>query len=419
VADVEVLHSGKGGPSAVARAATVTAQDPHLAHRVAAIASFEKVAARALEVGLRKLSIIAWRDLDDPEAGGSELHAHQIASIWASAGLDVSVRTSAVAGLSTTTTRDGYRVVRKGGRLSVFPRTILSGLAGRGGRPDGLMEIWHGMPFFLPLWARRPHVAFAHHVHAETWRVILSPHLARVGEVAELRLAPLVYRRSVVMTDSESSRHDLVSLVGLDPALVSVVPIGVHPMFTPGGDRSPVPLVVATGRLVPVKRFELLIDALVVARRSIPQLHAVIMGEGVDRPRLEARIAEAGAEGWIELPGHVPDEVLVDTYRRAWVLASTSQREGWNMTITEAGGCGTPAVVTDIVGHRDSVANGQSGLLVEPGDAFAAALVRVLTDPGLRQNLGEGALARSQALTWEATAAGTLGALVEEARGRE
>jgi glycosyltransferase involved in cell wall biosynthesis len=417
VADVEVLHPGKDGVPA--GPAPVTTQGHTLAHRAAAVASFEKVAARALEVGLRKLSIISWRDLDDPEAGGSELHAHQIASIWASGGLDVAIRTSAVAGLSTTTTRDGYRVMRKGGRLSVFPRTILSGLAGRGGRPDGLMEIWHGMPFFLPLWARRPHVAFAHHVHAETWRVILSPHLARVGEVAELRLAPLVYRRSVVMTDSESSRHDLVSLVGLDPDLVSVVPIGVDPMFTPGGDRSPVPLVVATGRLVPVKRFELLIDALVAARRSIPQLHAVIMGEGVDRPRLEARIADAGAAAWIELPGRVPDDVLVDTYRRAWVLASTSQREGWNMTITEAGGCGTPAVVTDIVGHRDSVANGESGLLVEPGDAFAAALVRVLTDTGLRHRLGNGALARSQALTWEATAAGTLSALIDKARGRD
>jgi len=418
VADVEVLHSGKGAPT-VARTAPDAGQDPHQAHRVAAVASFEKVAARALEMGLRKLSIIAWRDLDDPEAGGSELHAHQIASIWASAGLDVAVRTSAVAGLSATTTRDGYRVLRKGGRLSVFPRTILSGLAGRGGRPDGLMEIWHGMPFFLPLWARRPHVAFAHHVHAETWRVILSPSLARVGEVAELRLAPLVYRRSVVMTDSESSRHDLVSLVGLDPDLVSVVPIGVDPMFTPGRERSPVPLVVATGRLVPVKRFELLIDALVAARRSIPELHAVIMGEGVDRPRLEARIAEAGAEGWIELPGRVPDDVLVDTYRRAWVLASTSQREGWNMTITEAGGCGTPSVVTDIVGHRDSVANGQSGLLIEPGEAFAAALVRVLSDTDLREHLAKGALARSQALTWEATAAGTLSAIVDKAQNHD
>jgi glycosyltransferase involved in cell wall biosynthesis len=418
VADVEVLNSGKGVPG-VARPATNASDDSPVTHRAAAVANFEKVAARALEVGLRKLSLIAWRDLADPEAGGSELHAHQIASIWASAGLDVSVHTSAVAGVPPSTARDGYRVLRQGGRLSVYPRTILGGLIGRGGLPDGYMEIWHGMPFFLPLWARRPHVAFAHHVHAETWRVILSPALARVGEVAELKLAPRVYRRSVVMTDSESSRRDLVSLVGLDPALVSVVPIGVDPMFTPAGERSPVPLVVATGRLVPVKRFELLIDALVAARRSVPELRAVIMGEGVDRPRLEARIAEAGATGWIELPGRVSDEVLVDNYRRAWVLASTSQREGWNMTITEAAGCGTPAVVTDIVGHRDSVAADESGLLVEPGDAFAAALVRVLTDTALRQKLASGALARAQALTWEATAAGTLSALIDKARSRE
>src|SRR5580658_3357843 len=106
----------------------------------------EVLASIAAQAGLRRIHFVAWRDLDDPEAGGSELHAHQIASIWASGGLDVSVHTSRVAGVAPSTSRDGYRVLRQGGRLSVYPRTILGGLVGRGGLPDGYMEIWHGMP---------------------------------------------------------------------------------------------------------------------------------------------------------------------------------------------------------------------------------------------------------------------------------
>jgi glycosyltransferase involved in cell wall biosynthesis len=416
--ELEVLHSADGVQTATEAGEDVASATGAVSARALASAQFEKVAARALEVGLRRLSILAWRDLDDPEAGGSELHAHQVASAWARGGLDVTIRTSAVVGKPVHAAREGYRVKRKGGRLSVYPRSVMNNLTGRGGRPDGMLEIWHGMPFFSPLWARCPQISFAHHVHAETWRVILSPGLARVGELGELHLAKHVYRRSQVLTDSPSSRDDLISLVGLRPDNVHVVPCGVHPMFSPGGERSPDPLVVAVGRLVPVKRFGLLIDSLVAARRSVPRLQAVIVGEGVERPRLEAKIAAAGAGDWIRLAGHVPDHELVDAYRRAWVLASSSQREGWNMTITEAAACGVPAVATHIVGHRDTVAHDTSGLLTQPGDAFTESLVRVLTDPVLQARLAAGALARAEALTWEATAAGILGSLVEEARTR-
>jgi glycosyltransferase involved in cell wall biosynthesis len=93
-------------------------------------------------------------------------------------------------------------------------------------------------------------------------------------------------------------------------------------------------------------------------------------------------------------------------------------REGWNMTITEAGACGTPAVVSDIAGHRDSLTDGVGGLLVDPGDEFADALVEVLSSADLRERLGRGAAARARSLTWDATAAKVLSALVEEAEAR-
>ena len=154
------------------------------------------------------------------------------------------------------------------------------------------------------------------------------------------------------------------------------------------------------------------------ARQSVPGLRALVVGEGYERPRLEAKIKAVGGTSWIDLAGHVSDDDLADAYRTAWVLASTSLREGWNMTITEAGACGTPAVVSDIAGHRDALTHGVSGLLVDPGDEFVDALVRVLTDAALRESLAGGAVARARNLTWDATAATVLGALVEEAEAR-
>jgi len=76
-------------------------------------------------------------------------------------------------------------------------------------------------------------------------------------------------------------------------------------------------------------------------------------------------IAQHGASGWIALPGYVSDDALIALYRQAWGwLASTSLREGWGMTVTEAGACATPSVVTRISGHEDAVVHGRSGLLV-------------------------------------------------------
>jgi glycosyltransferase involved in cell wall biosynthesis len=386
----------------------------------AATAALDDVVARALEAGLRRVQLLAWRDLEDPEAGGSEHHAHRVASLWAGAGLDVAMRTSTAPGLPSRAHRDGYDVVRAGHRYSVFPRSALAGLAGGRARPDGLVEIWNGMPFLSPLWARCPRIVFLHHVHAEMWQMVLRPGRARLGALVERRLAPPLYRHTPVVTLSASSRAEIVSMLGLPPDRVRVVPPGIDSSLCPGGTRSPVPMVAAVGRLVPVKRFDMLIDALVLVRRHIPGLRAVIVGEGYERGRLEAHRRAVGAEEWIELPGHMDTDAVRDVYRRAWVVAATSQREGWGMTISEAGACATPAVASRIAGHVDAVADGESGLVVdtgEPGrgaDALAAALRTVLIDGALRARLGAEARRRALGLSWESTAAGALEPLVGE-----
>jgi glycosyltransferase involved in cell wall biosynthesis len=135
---------------------------------------------------------------------------------------------------------------------------------------------------------------------------------------------------------------------------------------------------------------------------------------------LEAQIRAAGAGAWLHLPGRIGDAELIDLYRRAWVLTSTSLREGWGMTITEAGACGTPAVVTDIAGHHDAVSDGRSGLLVavEGGTALVDGLDGVIRDHRLREVLSAGAIEHATRFTWDASARGTLDALCREARGR-
>jgi glycosyltransferase involved in cell wall biosynthesis len=371
----------------------------------------------AADAGLRRVHVLAWRDLDDPEAGGSEVHAATVAGLWAEAGIEVTMRTSEAPGLPRTIQRDGYRVVRRGGRYLVFPQAALAEMTGRAGPRDGLVEIWNGMPFLSPVWSRGPRAVWLHHVHAEMWQMTLPEPLATMGRLFERRVAPPFYRRTPVVTLAESSRRELVDELGFPEERVHVVAPGLDPRFGPGGARSESPLVVAVGRLTPVKRFHLLIEALAEVKRDIPTLEAVIVGEGYERPLLEARVAELDAASWIQLPGRLDDADLVDLYRRAWLLAASSIREGWGMTITEAAACGTPAVATRISGHADALIDGVSGVLVEP-DRLAAAMTHLLRDDAERLRLGKGAREHAEQLTWEATAIGTLRVLADEALSR-
>jgi glycosyltransferase involved in cell wall biosynthesis len=378
----------------------------------------DKLGDIAAASGLRRISILAWRDLADPEAGGSEIHMSNVAALWVRAGLDVTMRTSYAPGKPQVSWRDGYRVVRKAGRYTVFPRAAFSEAMGWHGDNDALVEIWNGMPFFSPLWARGPSVTWLHHVHDTMWEMTLPPRLARVGRTIEFRVAPPLYRNTPIVTLSGSSKRELVERLGFRDAQVHVVPPGVDERFTPGGTRSPVPLVVAVGRLVPVKQFPALIDALAACRARHPELRAVIVGEGYERDRLEAMRRDLGADEWLSLPGWMADDAVVDLYRSAWVVASASAHEGWGMTLTEAAACGTPAVATDIPGHRDAVRDDVSGVLVDDLADLGPALDRVLGDGALRERLGLGARARAQELTWGATARGTLEVLAAAAARR-
>jgi glycosyltransferase involved in cell wall biosynthesis len=365
-----------------------------------------ELSALAEEAGLRRIHVLAWRDLVDIEAGGSEVHAAKILALWAEAGLEVVMRTSYAQGHPYEGSRDGYRIVRRHGRFMVFPTAVISELMGGHGARDGLVEIWNGVPFLTPLWATGPKIALVHHVHRDMWDMVLEPDLARAGKFFEHRIAPPLYRRTPVVTLSESSRHELIDYLGLRPAQISVVPPGIDERFTPGEAKSPTPLVVAVGRLMPSKRFDELVRAIAEVRVQVPDVQLVVVGDGYERPNLEAQVAQLGADRWVRIAGKVSDEELLSLYRRAWVVASASIAEGWGMTLTEAAACGTPSVATDIAGHRDAVAAGVSGLLSGDDRDLVRDLVAVLTDTELRTKLSDGAVRHAATLTWTATATG-------------
>lgn len=368
--------------------------------------------ADIIDRGIRQVHVLAWRDLDDPDAGGSEVHADEFMRRWAERGLDVTHRTSAAVGLPAEDARSGYRVIRRGSRYSVFPRTVMAELAGRMGPYDALVEIWNGVPWFSPVWCRRPRITVFHHVHGPMWDQVMPGPLASAGRALEARLAPPFYRAGLTVTPSDATRDELLEL-GFRPDRVVAYPNGVDPRFSPGGVKAEVPTLLAVGRLAPVKRFDRVIDAALEARRQVADLELDIVGGGPLDTELRDRIDAAGAGSWIRLRGRVAHGELVELYRRAWLVVSGSIAEGWGLSLSEGAACGTPCVATDIRGHHSSVRDGISGVLVAPNE-LGATIAAVLTDAERLADLRRGALGWADSLSWDASALGVTTALHRE-----
>jgi glycosyltransferase involved in cell wall biosynthesis len=292
-------------------------------------------------------------------------------------------------------------------------------VTGRLGPCDALVEIWNGMPFMSPLWWRKPRVIWLHHVHGPMWGMTLPGPVAKAGVLLEERIAPKFYRHQPIVTLSPSSYDELVGELGFDPERVSVIPPGLNPFFTPGGERSATPLAVAVGRLVPVKDFPRLVRVMAGVRERVPEAQLVIVGEGYERDTILDTVDAVGGRDWVRLAGRVTDEELRELYRSAWLATSVSVREGWGMTLTEAAACGTPTVATDISGHADAVARDRSGLLRSTDEELVEAITQVMTDDELRTRLQAGALARADELTWERTAQANFEVLAADALRRQ
>lgn len=365
-----------------------------------------ELASQMMGAGCRQIHVLGWRDLEDPDSGGSEIHADHFMRRWADAGLQVTHRTSSARGLPSSTDRNGYRVIRRGGRMTVFPRAVVAEMARRMGPRDALVELWNGVPWMSPIWHRGPRLAVLHHVHGPMWRQMLPWPASSLGRALESRLAPPFYRRTDVVTVCDEVRTELIQL-GLHATRVHVVHNGVDGFFSPGGVRSATPSILCVGRLAPVKRHDLAIAAAIEVRRTIPELRLVIVGEGPLRGVLERQISDAGADDWITLRGRLSDEALRDEYRAAWLVMSSSLAEGWGMSLTEAAACGTPAVATDISGHRCSVEDGVTGLLVNE-DSVASALVKLLEDTARREAMARECIRRAREMSWDSSARGIL-----------
>jgi glycosyltransferase involved in cell wall biosynthesis len=339
-----------------------------------------------------RIAFLAWRDLAHPAAGGSEHVVDRLAAGATARGHDVTLFAGGPVG-----SRD-YAVVDTGGRFSQYLQAPAH-LRRRLPDADVVVDVENGIPFFSPLWQRRPVVCLVHHVHTEQWAMYFPAPIAAVGATLERRAMPRVYRRSRFVAISPSTAADLVR-IGVDPGRLHTLTPGTDPVPEVVAE-DPEPLFVALSRLVPHKRIDLLLDIWDRVRPSTGGT-LVIAGDGPERARLEeqARGSASGAEG-VVFAGFVDEEEKRRLLGRAWLLVHPALHEGWGVVVMEAAAAGTPTVGFDVVGVRDSVQDGATGVLADSADDFARAWVRLASDPDERALLARGAVAKAGRETWD------------------
>jgi len=226
-------------------------------------------------------------------------------------------------------------------------------------------------------------------------------------------IMPYVVRRAAaVIADSQSTRHDLIELVGAAPQKVHVIFPGVAPAYRvlPASEaRAHVRrrfgldegYILFVGTIEPRKNLDTLVEA--CRRLSWPAPLVIAGSVGWRAADIHRRLQSLQQQGHVRLLGYVPDEDLPALFNAARVFAYPSWYEGFGLPVLEAMACGTP-VVTSNVSSLPEVA-GPAALLVAPADAqaLADALARLLHDEALAADLRERGLARTPGFSWQRT----------------
>ncbi|MGO9900810.1 MAG: glycosyltransferase family 4 protein [Solirubrobacteraceae bacterium] len=357
--------------------------------------------------------ILSDRDWTHPQAGGTGTNLHSQVSRWLAWGHRVSVISCSYRGAAACERCGSLTLHHVGGRSTVFPRVIWRQWRRMVPDADVVLEVVNGVTFLTPLWCRTPRVTLIHHIHRDHY----AAELGAPGKVAAFALETLplrlLYRGSRIETISQASARD-IERHGVSRKRIEIVYVGADiDTLTPDpAVRASEPTLLYLGRLKRYKRIEIVLDVL----QAVPDALLELAGDGDHREALIAEIDRRGLAGRVRVHGHVSEALKLELYRRAWVNVTASSAEGWGLSATEAGACGTPSAALRLGGLTEAIEDGRTGVLADDPAGLSAKVAALLANPELRDRLGRHARARAAEFSWDEAARRTLAVLDSERR---
>ncbi len=366
-----------------------------------------------------RILFLSWRDPQNPRAGGAELYTHELAQRLVAGGDSVEWFTAAFPGAAAQADLDGIHLVRSGRQWTVHGAAMRRYRGRLAGAFDVVIDEVNTVPFFTPLWAGIPTLMLIFQLAREVWWYESRFPISSIGYAAE-PLYLRTYRNTPVLTISESTRDDLRGLGFVAP--VTILPIGLEPIVPPKGAKADEVTFVYVGRMAPSKRVDHILRAFSLYRRVAGRGDLWLVGDGSADYLGELRglARDLAIAEHVEFCGRLSPETKHERMARAHVLLMASAREGWGLSVAEASSLGTPAVVYDVPGLRDSVRNGKTGFVVEPTPrSLADGMARLVQDPELYERCAAEGRRWTSTFSFQSAAAMARSCMVDTIRRRE
>jgi len=350
--------------------------------------------------------VINWQDITHPLGGGAEVHFHEIFKRIAAAGHKVTLLCCHYENAPYEEMIDGIRIVRRGTRdfFNFYVPGAYRQLAARE-KFDVVIDDINKIPFYTPLFVKEPLIALAHHFFGKSIFLEVSFQYASYVALSEF-LVRWVYRNTPFAVVSESTRKELQrwGVNGEIDLLPNAVDLEKYQVIA--DEKSERPTIGYLGRIKKYKSVDHIIRAmpLILQRHADAQLR--IIGDGDALSELRNLAASLNVDDHVVFTGHVTHEEKVRLINESWLVVNPSSKEGWGLTVIEANACRVPVVAADSPGLRDSVVEGETGLLYEYGNIgqLAGTVSDVLADNTRRSQLANAARRWAEKWNWAESA---------------
>jgi len=363
--------------------------------------------------------IFSWRGPGHPNAGGAELVAHEHAKSWVKAGHKVTLFTSTYPDAEKEAVVDGVNIIRRGRQnLQVHLLAFIWYMLRVRNNYDLVIDHFHGIPFFTPLYVRVKKIAVIHEVAKNVWD--LNPWRPPVSLIPKYIAKPVeplifryIYKNIPFMTGSKSTEEDLVEW-GIKRKNITIIHHGLatpgFPARLPGKNKNKTATFL--GALSRDKGILDVIKVFAEIDRKDDTWQYWIVGKGDDRILKEVaeELKRLGLIKKTKLWGFVSNTMKYKLLARSHVMINTSVYEGWGLVNIEANACMTPVVGYGVAGIRDSIINNETGILVKLGDYrnMAYEVIKLVYDTKRYQNMQNQAFKWSKKFTWAESTAKSL-----------
>lgn len=353
---------------------------------------------------------LTWKDHKHPAAGGAEVVLFELSRRLVRDGHSVTWLTCGYPGNSPRETTEGIRIIRIGRNRYLHSMQAFSHYARLlRDRFDIVIEVVNTAPYFSVFFGKKSrNFLFYHQLAGDVWFHEARAPISLVGRyILEPFATRLLSRADVqTITVSKSTSNDL-RRYGFQQERMHIISEGIQLKPVPkiaNIKKFQAPTILSLGTLRAMKRTIHQIEAFEYAKQKLPQLQLKIAGhaEGAYGRKVLERIKLSPYESDIEYLGKVTDDVKIWLMQKAHLITVTSIKEGWGLIVTEAASQGTPAVVYNVDGLRDSVRDGETGIITSQNPmALAAGIFDALADPQTYDQLRRAAWNWSKQLTFE------------------